>query len=301
MPMKASILLLGLFLCILAGFSESRANALRVQDWAGVVRTLEPKRGQNIEQDLELARAYLALERRAEALKVAGAWFRDERAKSLHQIAQTTFFSQETADLYYEGMRWLGLGRFQDAQERFAQAHARESGHVLVLTRLIHAELVLGRKDQAKTRWLEARSLGAMSRELRVYGLKLLVADAFTPAEDYRSGVASKSECLTEEVPAAFYAEYLVKTGRGPELRGLLRQWMDQKPDWVLPLIRGMNATGLPDDLRKKIKARLEKHLKDRTLFETRMEREGQRPWSGFLRYDDLVKELAGLTAAGTR
>ena len=92
MPMKASILLLGLFLCVLAGFSESRADALRPRDWAGVVRTLEPKRGQNIEQDLELTRAYLALERRAEALKTIAVWLRDDRAKSLHQIAQTAFF-----------------------------------------------------------------------------------------------------------------------------------------------------------------------------------------------------------------
>jgi tetratricopeptide (TPR) repeat protein len=295
--MKASILLL----CILAGFSDSRANALRTRDWTGVVRTLEPKRGQNIEQDLDLARAYLALERRTEALKVTGSWLRDDRAKALHQIAQTTFFSQETADLYYEGMRWLGLGRFQDAQERFAQAHARESGHVLVLTRLIHSELVLGRKDQAKIRWQEAKALGASSRELRIYGLKLLVGDAFASTEDHRSAVATKSECITEEVPAAFYVEYLIKTGRAPELRGLLRQWLDQKPDWVLPLLRGMNAAGIPEELRKKIKVRLEKHLKDRTLFESRLEREGQRPWSGFLRYEDLVKELAGLTPSGPR
>ncbi len=297
MPMKASILLL----CILAGFSESRANALRTKDWAGVVRTLEPKRGQNIEQDLDLARAYLALERRAEALKVTGSWLRDERAKALHQIAQTAFFSQDTADLYYEGMRWLGLGRFQDAQERFAQAYARESGHVLVLTRLIHTELVLGRKDQAKIRWQEARVLGAMSRELRVYGLKLLVGDAFGPTEDPRSAVATKSECLTDEIPAAFYAEYLVKTARGPELRGLLRQWLEQKPEWILPLMRGMGAPGIPEELRKKIKVRLEKHLKDRTLFDSRLERERQTPWSGFLRYEDLVKELTGLTPAGSR
>jgi tetratricopeptide (TPR) repeat protein len=295
--MKASILLL----CILAGFSDSQANALRTRDWAGVVRTLEPKRGQNIEQDLELARAYLALERRAEALKAVGSWLRDDRAKALQQIAQTTFFSQETADLYYEGMRWLGLGRFQDAQERFTQANAREPSHVLVLTRLIHSELVLGRKDQAKIRWQEARALGATSRELRIYGLKLLVGDAFSANEEPRPAVATKSECITEEIPAAFYVEYLIKTGRSPELRGLLRQWLDQKPDWVLPLLRGMNASGVPEELRKKIKVRLEKHLKDRTWFESRLEREGQRPWSGFLRYEDLVKELAGLTPSGPR
>ncbi len=297
MPMKASILLL----CILAGFSESRANALRARDWAGVVRTLELKRGQNIEQDLELARAYLALERRAEALKLTASWSRDERARALHQIAQTSFFSQETADLYYEGMRWLGLGRFQDAQERFAQAYAREVGHVLVLTRLIHTELVLGRKDQAKIRWQEARALGVMNREMRVYGLKLLVGDAFGPSEDYRSSVATKSECLAEEVPAAFFAEYLVKTSRAPELRGLLRQWLDQKPEWVLPLVRGLSAPGIPEELRKKIKARLEKHLKDRTLIETKLDRERQTPWSGFLRYEDLVKELTGVAPTSSR
>jgi len=278
MPMKASILLL----CILAGFSESA-------------------RGQNIEQDLELARTHLASEKRIEALKVLGPWMRDDRARSLHQIAQTTFFVQGTADLYYEGMRWLGLGKFQDAQDRFAQANAREPGNTLVLTRMIQSELILGKKDQAKLHWLEVKAHGTMNRELRVYGLKLLVEDAFAPAEDHRSAIATKSECLPEEVPAAFYAEYLVKTGRISELRGLLRQWLDQKQDWALPLIRGIRSPGIPEELRKKIRARLEKLLKDRAQFESRVERDGQRHWSGFIRYDDLVKELAGLAAAGSR
>jgi tetratricopeptide (TPR) repeat protein len=295
--MKASILLLSL----LAGFSECHANALRAPDWAGVVRTLEPKRGQNIEQDLELARAHLSLEHRAEALKVLGVWLRDERARSLHQIAQSTFFSQEAANLYYEGMRWLGLGKFQDAQERFSQSQARESGNLLVLTRLIQTELVLGRKDQAKIRWQEAKSLGLLNRELRIYGLKLLVEEAFAPGEELRGVLATKSDCLSEEVPAAFYVEHLVKSGRSPELRGLLRQWLDQKPDWVLPLIRGLRGQGLPDDLRKRIKARLEKNLKDRASFESKMERDAQRHWSGFIRFDELVKEMASVTAAGTR
>lgn len=291
MDLKASIFLLLLFLP-----GPVSASALNPVDWSGVTRALEPKRGQNIEQDLELARAYLWQEKRAEALGVLSAWPRDERARSLVQVAGAVFFNQETADLYYEGLRWIELQRFQDASERLLQAHAREPGNVWVLSRLVQTGIALGRKEQARGHWVEAKGAGPLNRELRLYGVRLWLDGVSAPGEDVKTLLPPKSECLEEEVPAAIYSEVLVRTGRFPELRGLLRQWLKGKPTWSLPLSVGLSASaGVPEELKKKLRAQLEKNLKDRALFDERLDRSiraSRYRWAGFIRYDELVKQV---------
>jgi hypothetical protein len=288
MVLKASILLLFLLLPL-------QGRAVPRKDPTETLRALEARRGQSLEHDLELARTYLFLEKRQEALRLLSTLGRDERVRTLLSTAGSLFFSQETADLHYEGVRWLGVGKIQEARDRFAQALAKEPGHLLLLTRLVACDLLLGHKDQARLRWLEARALAPPGRELRILGFKLLLENAFLPGDDERSGVATKAELIGEEVPASFYVEHLVKNARWPELRGLLRDWLGKHPDWSLPFSRIDKETPVPPELRKKIRAQLEKNLKDRARFESHGERElrqGRYLWAGFVRYEELVKKI---------
>src|ERR1700761_8622705 len=90
----------------LGALDQELNDAVQKKDWPSVVLLLQPKKGQNFEHDLVLARALLSLERRQEALKllvsVAETHNKDERVNRLLQSAGTLFFNQDTSNLYYE-------------------------------------------------------------------------------------------------------------------------------------------------------------------------------------------------------
>ena len=51
-----------------SALSSEVTESLQKKDWPNLILLLRPKQGQNFEQDLILAKAYLSLERRREAI-----------------------------------------------------------------------------------------------------------------------------------------------------------------------------------------------------------------------------------------
>ena len=303
MVFKASILLLFRVLFIsecahaLAPDGDLKA-ALQKKDWPEVVLLLEPKQGQNFDHDLDLARAYLSLERRADALKLLGEQYPDhkeDRLLKLYTLAGSLFFNQETANLYYEAVRLISIAKFSEAKERLEQALSKEPGQVSVLTRLVQVEVQLLQKEQAMKHLKLAQSLAPYSLDLKLIGAGLVLDRPDEAEVDYQSFQALKTALMGAEVPLTFWIEVLKRTGKTNELRALAESVLKNHRSWTFAQMAVLKTGLLGPVLQKKYKAQIELNLKDKAQFESRLEqdmKQTQYLWVGFIRYEDLVKQL---------
>ena len=305
MKIKASIYLLcslGVFPATSqAAFSEAELKDSVVQnDWAGVVRALEPLKGQSFEHDLLLGRAYLQLERRADALKVLGPYYpahHEDRFLKIFQMAGQVFFNQETSDLYFDGMRFLGLQKFAEARERFEQALGREPGQVLVLVRLIQVEILLNQIEPARLHLKEALGFAPYFNELRYFEIK--ISTLRPEVESKEKGVEVKLPPLKRplpelEIPFVFSLEYL-KRGRREEMKSALREAFKKHPDWIYARVWAYRNAGFEEKEKAALKTQIDRGLKHRDRFELDLKKqmqETQNFWLGYISYDDLVNQI---------
>jgi tetratricopeptide (TPR) repeat protein len=302
MKIKASILLPILLLlhpatALTANPEADLKEAVTKNDWPGIVLLLAPLKGQNFEHDLLLSKALLQLERRAEALKVLNALSmnrRDEKVLKLLKVAGGIFFAQDTSNLYFEGVRLLSILKVQEAKDRFEQAAQKESGHPLILTRLIQCEILLSQFDQAASHLKEALALAPQSNELRFFALRLSLQPEPTLQGDSAVG-SLKRLASEEEVPFLWVLEWMKRTGKTDELKLIARSFEKAHPDWTAARVWLYLNSQAPKGTRERLKMQIDRGLKSRDRFETELEkrmRQSQYLWAGFIRYDDLVKQM---------
>jgi hypothetical protein len=303
MVSKASIFLLLLIIpCsnAVAGLSfegELREAVLR-NDWNQQVALLQPRKGQNFEQDLQLGKALLQLEKRVESLKVLAPLAlqgRDERVVKLVKLAGEMFFSQETSNLYFEAIRFLSVGKYADAKERLEQANSREAGNIPVLTRLVQVEILTGAHEAASARLKEALILNpAGSPELKAFGLKLsLIQDDLNRGESPRNLIHPKRPWPIAEVPMVFTLEALRRWGRVEEIRAIAGLIHREHPRWAFAMSWLRSSGLMPAALDSGLKTQIERELKNRDRFEKELEKQMQQTqhyWVGYIQYEDLVK-----------
>jgi|GEM_PF-2428031 len=272
-------------------------DAILRGDWSQQVLLLGPKKGQNFEHDLQLAKALLQLERRGESLKLLNGLaqtFRDERVTKLIRSAGEIFFHQETSNLYFEGLRFLAVGKFTDARERFDQALSKEPGNTLLLTRMLQVEILLDAPDSAAGKLKELQSLAPPSPEVKAYSLKLaLLTEDRTESLPQRYAVWLKKPYPTAEVPFVFTLEALKRSGRMDEVKSLASSVLREHSDWGYALSWLHTFAELPTSFRQKLKNQIDHELKSRDRFEKSLEfkmKQTQYFWVGYIRYDDLVK-----------
>ncbi len=302
MASKASILLLLIATSLNsaragASFDLELKEATMKNDWAAQVALLSPRRGQNFEQDLQLGKALVHLERRSDCLKVLLPLLqgtRDERVSRLIRLANEMFFSQETSNLYFEGLRLLSVGKFGDARERLEQANSKETGNLLVIQRLIQVEILIGAYDSAASRIKEVMSMGPLSNEMKAYALKLaLVADEQARVGTPRTLMLPRRPYPLSEVPFVFTLEALKKWGRTDEIRTLAESVVRERPSWIFAMVWLYSSGLLSEPMRHRLKIQIDRELKNRDRFEKRLEAEmksTQYFWVGYISYDDLVK-----------
>jgi tetratricopeptide (TPR) repeat protein len=305
MKIKASIyLLLSLNLVpamARAAYSEAELkDSLSRNDWPGVVRILDPLKGQNFEHDLVLGKALLQLERRVDALKVLGSYFsthREDRYLKLFQMAGQVFFNQETSDFYFDGMRFLGLLKFAEARERFEQALGREPGQVLVLSRLVQVELLLNQGEAARNHLKEALNFAPYLNELRYFEIK--VSALKLEVESKEKGLEIKPPSLKRplpdlEVPFVFALEYL-RRGRQEEMRSAARDAFKKHPDWIYARVWAYLNGGFEQKEKAVLKTQIDRGLKHRDRFENDLKKQMQETqlyWLGYITYDQLVNQV---------
>jgi len=278
------------------------SDALQKKDWPSVVLLLEPKKGQNFEHDLTLSKALLSLERRQEALKLLATLQetrKDERVTKLFQSAGTIFFAQETSNLYYEALELIKGLKFAEAKERIDQGLSKEPGQVLLLTRQIQLQLLLGQKEQASANLKIVQTSTANMPELRLFAAKLAVDHALTSTEEdedaaelYKGLSSYKAQLLENEVTTTYWAESLKRAKRTGDLEALEQKILKEHPLWTYSLqwfrLNAAPAKAQEDKLRDQI----DKNLKDKTAFLAALEAEMKKAdylWVGYVTYEGLV------------
>jgi tetratricopeptide (TPR) repeat protein len=302
MATKATILLLILLVLNVDAFATATLegelrDAIQKNDWQAQVLLLNPRKGQNFEHDLQLARALIQLEKRAESLGVLQAIpsaLRDERVERLVRAAGEMFFSQETSNLFFEGLGLLELSKFGEARERFEQALSREPGNLLVLTRLAQTEILTGAFDQAQLHVKEALAQAPTSPELRSFALKIALSkEDSVKGDPSRILVHIRRPYPKDEVPFVFALEALKRVGKADEIRSIAKTLIKEHPRWVHAMVWMVSSGLLQTDIRKSFRAKIEQELKSRDRFEAELKKQmaaTQFYWVGHINYEELVK-----------
>lgn len=308
MVFKASILLLFVFSLVRpsawAETSESDLNqAIQKKNWPEVVLLLAPLQGQNFDHDVTLVRAYLFLERRSEALVLATALYtnhKDDKTRSLLEMAGSIFFSQETSNLYYEAIRLISTSEFKEAKDRLDQALVKEPDQVLVLTRLAQVDLVLGHRDQAATHLALAQKFAPFSNELKLLGAKLFSLSSVSASESdseqdaYAEFSPIKTQLLENEVTAQLWFQALLSAKKSVDLVALSKKILKENPAWTAALFWFYKNGNLNMADRTKFKIQIEKNLKDKNQFNGNLESEmkqSQYFWVGYFTYETLQSQ----------
>jgi len=141
-----------LFLTVLSLLPFSSSAQESIQDWSKKVVELQEKEGQNFEQDLQLVKGFLYLQRRADALLLLNRLMKsankkDPRLAELFETASTQFFLQDTAELYSDVVQLIQEESWTEAKEKTEAGLQKESRHRLLTLREIQLGLVLGQTD----------------------------------------------------------------------------------------------------------------------------------------------------------
>ena len=215
-----------------------------IQDWSKKVIELQEKEGQNFEQDLQLVKGFLYLQRRVEALTLLNRLMksqrRDSRLSALYETASNQFFFQDTAELYADSVQLIREERFAEAKEKLDIALQKESHHRLLILREIQVGIVLGQSDSIVEPIKVAESLYADLTVWKVYNawINLTKSDG---KDAYRmmSGlwVTDRKLFETSEVATlAFLQAIDLKANHSPsdsnEVIALLKI-VQKHPEWV--------------------------------------------------------------------
>lgn len=274
---------------------------LRKKDWPGITLLLEPEKGQNFEHDLVLAKAYLALERRSDALAVLSPYFgirKDEKTQKFFELAGTLFFSQDTAQLYFESVRLLSMSKFSEAKDKLDQGLAREPGHVLLLTRKVQVELLLGMMPQAAQHLKQAQKFAPFSSELKLLGAKLALGPTQSEQDWYKTFQPLKNLMQDREGPMLLWLEALSRSKKQMELIATAEKVIRYHPQWSGALVWIYKKEILKPGQQAKLKNQIEKNLKDAEAFSQTLDRElklNQYLWAGMYTFDSLVNQMRGI------
>ena len=294
------------FILLIHLFTVSFALAAPVEDASNQILLLKPKQGQNYEQDLLLAKAYLSLERRAEAQKLLNEMLltkKDDRVLKLRDLSATQFFDQETANFYYEAVRHLSGGRWVEAKERLDQAIKQEPGQGLVLLRMIQIELYNGAKGTLEEHITQLQQLMPNSIELKAYSGRENYND-----EEYREAfrifLPIKDTLLQNETGALWWLDALLKVNRMGDIALIQNRMLKDHPSWSSVLLWFLQGKTLSAAEHAKFTAQLTKNLKDPEKFKLEQENEGKRTqyfWEGYVSYDLIKTEFDRMAIESTQ
>ena len=141
-----------LFLTGLSLLPSSSFSQETVQDWSKKVIELQENEGQNFDQDLQLVKGYLYLQRRGEALALLGRLMKssgkkDPRLNDLYETASDQFFLQDTAEAYAGLIQLIKEESWNEAKEKVEAALQKEGKQRLLTLRAIQLGLILNQNE----------------------------------------------------------------------------------------------------------------------------------------------------------
>ena len=275
-----------LFLTVLSLLPFSSSAQESIQDWSKKVVELQEKEGQNFEQDLQLVKGFLYLQRRADALAVLNRLLKpgnkkDPRLSELFETASTQFFLQDTAELYSDVVQLIQEESWAEAKEKTEAGLQKESRHRLLTLREIQLGLVLGQLDPIADAIKVAESTYSENTEWKVYSawISLSKNDA---KEAYRilSGLWTNDKKLFEKSEVAMLAflqaiELSKRTSDRAAEWVQLSRLIQKHPEWVgVRVWRLKNKSFAEADRKKEITQLKEQFLDIKKLKSQREKQE---------------------------
>jgi hypothetical protein len=295
-------MVVALAILLLAANPPARASEmsdlLQQKDWPGLVLLLKPKEGQNFDHDLVLSKAYLQLERRADAQRLLGQWLdgkHDEAAQKQLDLTSNLFFNQETSNLYFDAVRLISIRKWAEAKERIDQAILKEPGNLLLISRLVQVQIQLGMRDAAREQIDAGLELNPAHRELKVFLAGLDLEDE-EERDAQRTLLAEKSWIFDHELPTLWYFESLHALKRSSEVLTMQKAILKSHPSWGELRLWILKNGLVPKDQIQVVRAQMDELLKDPEKYNQTQEseyRKGQYYWISASTIDTLKAQYA--------
>ncbi|MCM2322315.1 MAG: hypothetical protein NDJ90_03540 [Oligoflexia bacterium] len=160
---------------------QEAQQLLKARKWpeaAIVLRSVQQRAGEaaSLRVSLDLVRALTFSGRREEALSVLAQLLSRERKGARRdllirrvQVLSRQFLTNESFQLYQDGLNLLAAGRYRQARVRLEAAAAREPDNIEILIRLGQSLLLDQDEDSAAERLKLARKLNAFEPEMNLW------------------------------------------------------------------------------------------------------------------------------------
>lgn len=192
---------------------------------------------------LELSRALLYSGRREEALSLLEQWASKEKKGTFRefwirriQVMSRVFITNETSQVYQDGVRLLQEGKHRAARERFEKALEREPDNMEILARIGQCFLLDKDDDSAAERLRSALQLNPYEPELRLW-----LGRALHRRGEITEGIQELKRAYREmkgtEHAVIWYAEALVTLNQRGAAIQVLERDLAQNPFHVGALL----------------------------------------------------------------
>jgi tetratricopeptide (TPR) repeat protein len=198
-------------------------------------------------------------------------------------------------ELYRQGVRLEGKGRWADAADALRRASEIDAGHAEVAYRRARCAERLGRLDEAKRRFREARDLdtlrfradariNAIVREVaqREAARGVRLADAERSLEEQSPHGTPGDEAFLDHVHLTFHGNYLVSLA-------LLERIREVVPDWVRKRAIGRPVLGEEECGRRLVFTELDRYR----IAETMVQRLREPPFTGQVDHTEAVERFS--------
>ena len=259
-----------------------------VQDWAKKVIELQEREGQNFEQDLQLVKGFIYLQRRGEALSLLTRLShspskKDSRIAELYETASDQFFFQDTAEIYADLVQFIKEESWLEAKEKTESGLQKEPKHRLLTLRAIQLALVLNQNDLIVENSKNADSYFSDSMIWKTYSAWINLSKN-EPKEAYKTlssmWISNKKLFENNELLMLGYLQSLELTKHVTDWVALAKI-IQKHPEWVAVRVwRLKNKSFSPKDKSKeilqikelfqdlkKLKSHREKEAKDGSYF----------------------------------
>jgi hypothetical protein len=232
--------LTALFLTIFSLISLQAFAQESVQDWSKKVIELQEKEGQSFEQDIQLAKGFIYLQRRAEALGLLNKLMKssskkDQRLQELYETASDQFFFQETAETYAELVQFIKQEAWGEAKDKVEAGLQKENRHRLLTMRAIQLGLVLTQKDLITENLKFAEQNFADQLVMKTYSAWIAINNKDTKdAVRFLSGLwnTDKKQFENTELLMLAYLEALELTKKAADWIQISKI-IQKHPEWV--------------------------------------------------------------------
>lgn len=207
------------------------------RDWPEIIESLKPKEGQNFEQDLQLVKAFVFLERRIEAQSTLRLWlnskYRDRAIQQLDQVS-SLFFSQEVSNQYFEAVRLASVRNWGEAKEVLEPAYQKEPGNLQLLLRLMQVYWQMGLKSSFEEKVKQALEIHPEHPAVNAFAARWEL-DQDEPKAALKRLLNQKPWSQQFELPSLWTCEALAAVKRSSEVLPWARQVLSKNSDfWEL-------------------------------------------------------------------